>query len=67
MKDFNVQIDQQGKNLFEGQKRQTNWELWVQIYIMFDSGKFNLKPEHDANINELVDMGLLERIISLKR
>ena len=64
---FNAEIDKQGKDLFEGQSKVTNWELWVQIYLMFDSGEFNLKPEHDANINELVKMGLLERKISLRR
>jgi len=63
---FNLEIDQQGKNLFEGQKKITNWELWVQIYLMLDQGKSALKPEHDGNVNELVEMGLLERKISLK-
>lgn len=64
---FNADVEQQGKGLFEGQAKLTNWELWVQIYLMFDAGKFNLKPEHEININELVQMGLLERKISLKR
>lgn len=64
---FNADVEKQGKSLFEGKAKQTNWEMWVQIYMMFDTGKLNLKPEHDANINELVQMGLLERRISLKR
>lgn len=64
---FNAGVEQQGKNMFEGQNKLTNWELWVQIYRMLDEGKFSLTPEHDPNVNELVQMGLLERKISLKR
>jgi len=64
---FNAEIEKLGKDLFEGRSKLTTWELWVQIYLMFDTGKINLKPEHDANINELVQMGLLERKISLRR
>ncbi|TRZ47831.1 hypothetical protein D4S03_10995 [bacterium] len=66
-KEFNNNVDQQGKKLFDGKGKQTNWEMWVQIYTMFDKGESNLKPEHEPNINELVEMGLLVRTISLKR
>ena len=64
---FNFNIEQQGKSLFEGQSKKTNWEMWVEIYQMFDSDKTKLKPEQEANINELVEMNLLVRSISLRR
>lgn len=65
--EFNALIEQQGKDLFENQGKQTNWELWVQIYQLLEKENADLKPDHEVNVNELVQMGLLERKISLKR
>lgn len=65
--EFNALIEQQGKYLFEKQGKQTNWELWVQIYQLLEKENAELKPDHEVYVNELVQMGLLERRISLKR
>ncbi len=64
---FNAQVDQQGKSLFEGKGRKTNWELWVEIYTKLDAGMYTPALERDEIVSELCQIGLLVRSISLKR
>ena len=64
---FNAKVDQQGKSLFEGKGRKTNWELWVEIYTKLDSGTDTPALERDEIVSELCQIGLLVRRISLKR
>lgn len=64
---FNAEIDQEGKSLFESKGRKTNWELWVEIYTKLDKGEGTPALEQDEIVNELCQMGLLVRSVSLKR
>jgi hypothetical protein len=63
---FNIQIESQGKGIFEDKGKKTNWELWVQFYEDLDAGRFKPKPQQEVNIDELLQMGLIERKITLK-
>ncbi len=62
---FNAQVATRGRACLEGQHKLTNWDLWVEIYCALESGQYTKKPEHEPNLSELEQMGLIKTKIVL--
>ncbi len=63
---FNVQVSEEGKKRLEGSGHNTNWELWVEIFVLLRDGKYKKKPEHEPYFDELEKIGVIERTVKLK-
>jgi hypothetical protein len=62
---FNNQVTEKGRACLEGQGKQTNWELWVEIYTDLDEGTYTKQPDHEKYLAELEHMGLVKTTVVL--
>ena len=56
---YNSLVSKKGRSLLEGKERQTNWELWVDIFGDLLDDDYQKKPEHEPCLQELEDLGLI--------
>lgn len=62
---FNNQVAEKGRACLEGQGKQTNWEVWIEIYTALSQQSYIKKPEHDSYLSELEQLGLVKTTVIL--